>query len=125
MKQVSLRDFQHKASLYLEELPIVLTHYGEPKYIVSTFKKNVSTNRGNVLTDNGFIEDISRNVSTNTSDRENVSTQQRASLVEEGFISHKCSWDKGFHCPSPGVREWKGKHYCMPHYTKIMEAIKK
>jgi len=128
--QVSLRDFQLRASSYLKELPIVLTVYNVPKYTVSAY---VSADKGlneEVLTDNGFIEDVSAHTAGNVSTPKNskkipevrsvclngVDAELRKvhkAMKQDEF--HECSWDKAIKCKSPGTEKVRGKWYCKPH----------
>jgi len=52
MKEVSLREFQLKASQYLDKLPIILTRYNKPVAFVikPTVDTNVSTPQKSVVT---------------------------------------------------------------------------
>lgn len=53
MKTISLREFQRNSSQYLNELPVVLSVYNKPEWIVTTLsdyeKKNVSTTKKEVF----------------------------------------------------------------------------
>ena len=111
MEQVSLRDFQLKASSYLKDLPIVLTVYNVPTYIVSA---HVSADK-DVLTK---PKEISKKIPEITKDKTSPGAPQVATpFVEEEF--HKCSWDKTFNCTSPGVIQIRGKWYCIVHAKEV------
>ena len=115
MEQVSLRDFQLKASSYLKDLPIVLTVYNVPTYIVSAHvsaDKDVSTDVSTKPKENS-----KKIIPEKTEDKTSPGAPQVATpFVEEGY---ECSWDKTFNCTSPGVIQIRGKWYCIVHAKEV------
>ena len=132
INRVTLREFSINTYKYLqdiESLPIVITKRGRDFVriadvaTVGDVATSVATKyKVNVATKEGVATQKPVNVATKKA--HNV-PEERASLVEEGFISHKCDWDKGFHCPSPGVIQKGNKWYCMPHLKLILKENEK
>ena len=116
MEQVSLRDFQLKASSYLKDLPIVLTVYNVPTYIVSAHvsaDKDVSTDVSTKPKENS-----KKIIPEKTEDKTSPGAPQVATpFVEEEF--HECSWDKTFNCRSPAPFNIRGKWYCIVHAKEV------
>lgn len=51
VKKVSIREFRLNASAYLKEIPVVLTQYNVPKYILLTLSEYEGMRQGSNLND--------------------------------------------------------------------------
>lgn len=55
MKHISIREFNLHPTKYLEEVPIVLTQYGKPKYVLTHFEESANTKQESANTSNNKV----------------------------------------------------------------------